>query len=468
MKRRIFTTIFAVLAITAGAGAQALTGSYFLDNSLMKTRLNPAFTPRANYFGIPVISNTGIGVYGNFGPSDLLYPKDGQLYTFLNSNVSVEEFSRRIVKYPGLDLNFNTDILNFGFFTSDKNFWNVDIGLDINASLGIPKDFLMFAKKGMDLTSPETVYSMKGFNAFADASLYAAIGHSRDLSQYVEGLKVGARFKFHVALGSAKFDLGNSTISLSDEKWVVNANASGVLATSFARLDTAGEKPGLAYDFSQLRPAGYGFSFDFGAEYRLSIGCPVDGMTFSLSVLDLGGVFYNKNTVQNLRSHGSAAYEGLKDISIDGEMDFNEIINGIKDDFLAIADFEEVAGEGLSLSTCPKIYAGVEMPFVHDIMSVGLLYSAKFGRRSTINELTLSYNLNPCRWFNFGLNWSFLNAWKTLGWIIEFSPKAGVDFFIGSDYTFMTVMPKYYLPVDKLWANARFGLNFMLGSKYRR
>ena len=81
----------------------------------------------------------------------------------------------------------------------------------------------------------------------------------------------------------------------------------------------------------------------------------------------------------------------------------------------------------------------------------------------TRQELTLSYNLNPCKWFNFGLNWSFLNSYKTMGWIIEFTPKKGVDFFIGSDYTFFEVMPKVFLPVDKLWVNARFGLSFMIG-----
>ena len=469
--KRIFTTIFAVLAISAAAGAQALTGSYFLDNSLMRNRLNPAFMPRSNYFGIPGISNLGVGIYGNFGVSDLLYPKDGQLYTFLNSNVSAEEFSKRIVKYPGLDLDVNTDILNFGFFTSEKAFWNFDIGVKTNASVGIPRDFLMFLKNGMDVTGQETVYSMKGFNIFADASIYASVGHTRDLSEYVKGLKVGAKFKFYVSMASIGMDLGNSTITLSDDKWSVNADATGTVASKFFRLSPAageGQMPGFDMDFSKFAPAGFGFSFDLGAEYKLSIGCPVDGMTFSLSLLDLGGIFYNTENVQHLKSQGSASFEGMGEISLDENMNFEEVLNGIKDDFLAIADFEEVAGSGFSVATGPQLYAGVEMPFVNDIMSVGLLYNARFGRRSTFNELTLSYNLNPCRWFNFGLNWSFLNSWKTLGWIIEFSPKSGVDFFIGSDYTFFQVMPKFYLPVDKAWVNARFGLNFTIGSKYRK
>lgn len=102
------------------AGAQALKGSYFLDNSLLRNRMNPAFAPRASYFSIPVISNFGVGVYGNVGPADFLYPKNGELYTYLNQNVSVQEFSKNLPKRPVIDLDMDTDLLNFGFFTAKE------------------------------------------------------------------------------------------------------------------------------------------------------------------------------------------------------------------------------------------------------------------------------------------------------------------------------------------------------------
>ena len=67
----------------------------------------------------------------------------------------------------------------------------------MDASIGIPKDFFMLMKQGMG--AGENIYSLKGFNMYADASLYAAIGHSRDLSSVVKGLKVGGKFKFLVS-----------------------------------------------------------------------------------------------------------------------------------------------------------------------------------------------------------------------------------------------------------------------------
>ena len=147
-------------------------------------------------------------------------------------------------------------------------------------------------------------------------------------------------------------------------------------------------------------------------------------------------------------------------------MDLGESTEAIQDEFLSLANLKEAKNPMYtSTGTRTRIYAGVEYPFLSEKMSVGLLYSGKFGYSKMMNDLTLSYNLNPCKWFNLGLNWSFLNAYKTMGWIMEFSPKAGVDFFIGSDYTFFEMMPDVFLPVDKMWMNVRFGLSFMIGGK---
>lgn len=469
--RKYHIILLCLLMMPLTLGAQTLRGSYFLDNSLARTKLNPAFSPRANYFSIPVISNTGVGVYANVGVSNFLYPMDGQLYTFLNRKVSADQFLNALPKYPSLDLSFDTDLISFGFYTSPEAFWSFETGITVDGTVGIPRDFLEFTKRGMSV-GESTTYSLDGFNVFANASAYAAIGHSRDLSHVVKGLRIGAKLKVYVPLTYIGLDLGNSTMTLSGDKWVVNTDATGTIASSFLRMTPpakAGEAPGFDFNTSKIGPAGFGIGVDLGAEYRLSIGSVVDGLTISASVLDLGGYFFGKDKVQKLASKGSAAFEGFNDITFDENTKFDELLEGVKDEFLALADFEEVAGGSFSLGTRTTVNLGIEYPFLKDKMSVGVLYTlkSKYNSRDLFNELTLSYNLNPCKWFNFGLNWSFLNSYQTLGWIIEFTPKAGVDFFIGSDYTFFEVMPKIPLPINKVWTNARFGLSFMIGSKHR-
>ena len=472
MRRRYIIILAAFLLLPIMAGAQALKGSYFLDNSLYKNRLNPAFAPRASYFSLPVISNFGVGVHGNIGPADFLYPKNGELYTFLNQNVTVQEFSKNLPKRPVMDLDVDTDILNFGFFTAKDSFWSFDLGLRVDGQMGLPRDLLLFAKQGM--AESNQVYSLNGFDIFQTSSLYASIGHSHDFSWLVKGLKVGGKFRVFMPFEHIGLSLGESTLALGEDAWKVNTNAYGVVAASFMTLnpdalngDTEAEL--LTMDTSKMGLAGFGFSFDIGAEYKLQLGTVVDGLTFSLSALDLGSYMFKKDCLQGFESKGEAVYEGMKDIEIGEGMNMDETVNGLMDEFMSLANLKESdAPRYSSIGTRAKIYAGVEYPFLKDKMSVGLLYSGKFGYSKAINDLTLSYNLNPCEWFNLGLNWSFLNAWKTMGWIMEFTPKSGLNFFVGSDYTFFEIMPNVPLPVDKLWMHARFGLSFMIGNKYEK
>ena len=79
-KNNIFLALF-LMMLPFVAGAQALKGSYFLENSINAHKMNPAFAPRANYFQLVAIGNTGLGVNSNLNLSTLLYPMDGKLAT---------------------------------------------------------------------------------------------------------------------------------------------------------------------------------------------------------------------------------------------------------------------------------------------------------------------------------------------------------------------------------------------------
>ena len=71
---------------------QALRGSYFFDSSIQRVKMNPAFAPKTNYFTLPVLGDLSLNVNSNIGVSNFLFPKNGELYTYLNQNVSSAEF----------------------------------------------------------------------------------------------------------------------------------------------------------------------------------------------------------------------------------------------------------------------------------------------------------------------------------------------------------------------------------------
>ena len=121
-----------------------------------------------------------------------------------------------------------------------------------------------------------------------------------------------------------------------------------------------------------------------------------------------------------------------------------------------------------------SFYLGAEMPFLKNTMSVGLLYSARVSHSYTRQELTVSYNLNPCKWFALGVNYSFLNTAHTMGFIFELTPKWGPAFYIGADYLPISWTKAPILMGDggfnmmplSMRLNLNFGLALHLGSKH--
>ncbi len=431
MNKKILAIAAMMLLMPMMMGAQALKGSYFLDNSLNRNKLNPAFAPATNYFQIPVIGNFGVGVYSNQTLQSFLYPVDGQLYTFLNKNVTFEQFDANLPKNPYMDMQFDLNVVNFGL-KAVGGFWTVDVGLRTNIDGDVPRDLLIFMKKG---TGESGTYNVGALKANMSASVQAAVGYSRDLSDLVPGLRAGAKVRAILPVAYMGLNLNEVSLTTSPERWTLNTDAElhaavkGMALTDFnGDLDPAmNGTPGLA---------GFGMSFDLGAEYRLDFDGFINGVQFSAAFTDLGFVSYGKNSVQMLQSSGSMDWTGMV-LSLE-EGSTNSAMEELKNEFSEMMQFDRV-GEGSSFtrSTLPNFYLGAEMPFCNDMMSVGALYSARKSYFRTRHELTVSYNLNPTDWFAFGLNYSFLNVAKTIGWMLEFTPKVGVNFFLGSDYTFL-------------------------------
>jgi hypothetical protein len=133
----------------------------------------------------------------------------------------------------------------------------------------------------------------------------------------------------------------------------------------------------------------------------------------------------------------------------------------------------------------PNVYLGVEVPFLKNRMSAGLLYSGRFSHSYYRSELTASLNITPLKWLALGVNYSFLNTARTIGGILELTPRKGVNLYLGFDYLplafasapmLMDEVPPFLenmgfngmpLPMS-MRLNFNFGLSFALGSKYGR
>lgn len=402
--------------------------------------MNPAFAPRSNYFQMPFIGNFSAGMTSNLDIPTFIYEDNGAPVTFLSGQISPKKFDRRLPERPHFGAETSENIINFGFFTPQHSFWTFDLGIKAGIDGDLPAGFFTSLKDGTG-TSGKT-YEIGNVNAYATASIQAALGYSRDI---IDGLRVGAKIRAiapvtYMALNIDRM-LGNSAL------------------------------------------AGFGYSVDLGAEYFLNLpGEFFDGLSFSAAVTDLGMVHYKKDAVCSFGIKGNMEWAGIQ--NAEGHPGY---LSEAIDEFLGNAEgntrYDEEKASGFTRSTMPNLYLGVEMPFLKNMMSIGLLYSGRFSHSFYRNELTAAFNFTPAEWFALGVNYSFLNTARTLGGIIEFTPKKGVNFFLGFDYLPLAfksldseLVPEFFkemgfsdLVVPNAWRmNCHFGLSFALGSKYGR
>ncbi len=469
MNKKIFAIAAMMLLMPMMAGAQALKGSYFLDNSLDRHQLNPAFSPSESYFQIPVIGNFGMGMTTNMKMSTFLYPADGQLYTFLNKNVSLERFDASLPRRPYADMTGDMNLVNFGWRRGD-GFWTVDMGLRIDASGDVPRDLFMFMKKGTGSSGGS--YGIGNVKLDAGIAAHASIGYSRDLSSLVSGLRVGAKVRGIIPLAYVGIDFQDVTLTTSPDRWTLST--SGVAQAAISEVQLVDSEGSLSPSVEGIPgPAGWGMSFDLGAEYLLEFDGFINGVSFSAAITDLGFIKYSAEAAQAYTTEGNMDWTGIKISLEEGAMD--DALAELKDEFSDLVKFEEAKDRGaFSRPTLPGFYVGVEMPFCSNTMSIGALYHARRGYHYTRNEITLSYNLNPVSWFGLGLNYSFLRNMKNMGCILEFTPRVGPCFYLGIDYFPL----EYAAAPDELreetgiskiptsiCMSARFGLAFALGGR---
>ena len=461
------------LIASAAANAQALKGSYFLDSSLNRHELNPAFAPRAGYFQLLGIGNSGVYMGTNVDMPSLLYPKDGKLLTFLHPDVSMKQFDRAFPNHPNFDIEASTTLLGFGFYTKRKGFWTFDLDFKATCDMDIPGDLFRFIKNGTGESGGS--YNIGNFNVYSTTGIQASLGFSKNI---MKSLRVGVKARVIAPFQYSALNLENVRLTATEDKWEILTEGYAHVAAQGLDISVPADEavPEVSFDkygfVTNYGIAGLGCSFDIGFEYVLNIGSVFDGLSVSAAVTDLGGVRYKPGAVSSYSTKGKVEWKGLRDISVEGDVDIAGMVSDFMEDAQAgLVNLSELDdSKGLVRSTMPRVHVGVEMPFLKKSMSVGLLYSMRKSHSYSRNELTLSYNLTPCKWFALGLNYSFLNTARTMGFIFELTPRIGPAIYFGCDYlpvSFASVGSEYgYVKVPLAFrTNFNIGIALQTGGK---
>lgn len=452
---KVIITIVAVLGGVITTSAQMRT-AYFMEGSYFRTDMNAALAPTRGYIKLPAVGGLGIDIGNNyFSVNNLLYQKDGGLYTFMYSGVSADEFLSKLPDTGRLSVNLNVPILGFGGHTK-KLFWNFGLNLRSNSEITLSKD--MFAV----LKNLSNGYYDLGDTHFSNREyVEAALGFAIPVAEFMT-------FGFRV-----KGLLGILDMSMNMDKMYLDINENAIRAElmggirancpMFSSQYAIGSKFAMGdimqQDMSQVlnNIKSWGLGADLGFEFRFFD----DHLKISVGANDIGFIKWYGNSTVNAEGNANFTYEGFNLTTGEANM------NGGFD-----AAMTESIGAYTTRLTC-SLNAGIEYNILKNWIAFGLLSHTEFCQNFSRTELTASVNFRIQRWLTASVSHTFLNGNQpgVLGCALNIHP-AGFNIFVGAD--FIDTRYAVYnqtIPIPKMMtsANIYLGVGFNLGkAKYMK
>lgn len=455
--RKILFSALSLALLLAAAGdlcAQQLRTSYFMDNSIQRTNMNPALRPARGYLNIPVIGGTQMNFTSNALTVDNIFAKkSGKVVTFLDESVNAQDFLSKVKKNNRINIDVATNILGFGFYTG-KDFWTFDIGLKVDGAVSLPKELFEFAKLGSGIEG--RIYEMKDMRIKASAYSDIAFGYSRKIN---DKLTVGGKLKVIIGVTDMDMQMDELQVKMSADEWKVNAK--GTINGTMKGIKTDGitQENGKQYfdsfEFDSFGVGGFGFGIDLGASYQL-----LPQLTLSAAVVDLGLIKWSADNTITGTSAANYTYKGF-DLSGDGD-----VADDLVDSFGDLTRFEQIESQGRTTSLRTTINIGGEYAFLNNRLSVGLLSSTQLRATETYSELTVSGNWRPLRWLAATVSYSCIHSdFKTIGCALNLSPS-WINLYVGTDYILGKVTPQF-VPIKQKCANFYFGIGIPIGKGIR-
>ena len=418
--------------------AQFLRTSYFMEGTHYRQQLNPALAPGRGYLNLPVIGTFNASVnsstLGYQDVMDIIDNSEGG--DFFKSDA----FINKLDNLNNLNVNLSTDILSAGWYKG-KNFWSFNIGLRNDIGASIPKGMFEFMREMDGLSADDNVERLSNINQKVghqslEINSYAevGVGLARNIT---ERLTVGARVKALLGVGNLKLDINNIAVTsnlsgyntgdLNDLNGSAEIRVDATLENS-SKLIELSEDDGVIdeIEFGTFGLAGYGLGIDLGASYKL-----MDKLTLSASLLDLGFMKWSKNNTSVAKATANQSYDLTN--SSDRYEFVDKVASGevLNFDMLNMT-LDKSAQKDRSTSLTSTLVLGAEYELLGDLLAVGALYTGRFAKPETLNELTLSANIRPKNNLNLALSYSL---WQGSGKTFGVAAKLG-PIFVGTDYMF--------------------------------
>ena len=436
--KKVLIVLGVLFTVHCAGYAQFLRTSYFMEGTHYRQQLNPALAPGRGYLNLPVIGTFNASVnsstLGYQDVMDIIDNSEGG--DFFKSDA----FINKLDNLNNLNVNLSTDILSAGWYKG-KNFWSFNIGLRNDIGASIPKGMFEFLREMDGLSAYDNLERLSNINQKVghqslEINSYAevGVGLARNIT---ERLTVGARVKALLGVGNLKLDINNIAVNsnlsgyntgdLNDLNGRAEIRVDATLENS-SKLIELSEDDGVIdeIEFGTFGLAGYGLGIDLGASYKL-----MDKLTLSASLLDLGFMKWSKNNTSVAKATANQSYDLTN--SSDRYEFVDKVASGevLNFDMLNMT-LDKSAQKDRSTSLTSTLVLGAEYELLGDLLAVGALYTGRFAKPETLNELTLSANIRPKNNLNLALSYSL---WQGSGKTFGVAAKLG-PIFVGTDYMF--------------------------------
>jgi hypothetical protein len=394
MSKKLFISLALLAGATVSLSAQSFQEGFFLRDSRMSYRYNPALAPENGFIGAGRLLTQD---YRSYGLSTFIYPQeDGKLATFLHPSVSADEFGSRIQPDNYILKTLDYNVLAYGLRRGAAMH---TFELNLRGSLGIslPGEPFQLLKNGTTVSDLQLGH----LRGEVDLYLELAYGYSRRIS---DNLSVGGRVKLLAGMYAVDYNATHLQLTMDEQHIQANIQAQLNLTDKLIKF-SAGNDGYLDWGTFVWKglgniPSGGGVAMDLGISYM-----PVDGLELSASVLDLGGIlWYYGNAAA---SSGDVDFTGFQDLTYD-QMNMDGItaqFSQLKDDALhslkLIPSKSKWAWKGVPFSANAAVkYA---LPF-YDRLSLGITGNYASYQWMPYWETRFGAGLQPLDWLEMTAN----------------------------------------------------------------
>ena len=467
--------IFSILFLINGkVDAQQDLTSYYLNALPQSTYNNPALSPDSHwYIGVPGLSSLYFGLSNNLFNSKNIFQKVNGDSVSVNTNNFIKNLKNR--NY--LNLNFQEDILAFGF-RFKKNYFTFCYSVKGFAQINYAKDIPeLFVNGNYDSTTMKTQgktfdFSKTGVNAMVYQEL--AIGMNRKLTSK---LTAGARIKALFGVADIQTKKSEGTLYTSSEQTFHDntINAAFDVNTNIPGTgDNTNTQPSDFYGAKNL-----GFGLDLGANYLVN-----DRISVSASILDLGYIRWKSAATNYSFTSDNVAFTFQ---GIDPNKVYNLVNNQLNEDTVYTKQLKDSLSKIFDTKTTHKAYttmlptkiilSGAYHLTKNDVF--GVLLRGDILANHLYPSFALSYNRKLTNYVQASISYSMRNRDYTnigIGLVFSFGP---IQLYIITDNIFgLTVMNiasidkgntedkgKMNIPYPNNTKNinARFGMNIVFG-----